>query len=146
MIFIGSDHAGFVLKEEIKKHLTKTNLEFKDFGCFSEVSVDYPKIARDVCTALVKTKKNKAILICGTGVGMSIVANKFLDVRAVCASDHFSVKYSRLHNDANVLCIGARVVAKFFAFELVDIFISTEFSKDRHEQRVKQINNMDYNI
>ena len=146
MIFIGSDHAGFSLKEEIKKHLTELNLEFKDFGCFSEASVDYPQIAKEVCTALVKTKNNKAILICGTGVGMSIVANKFLNVRAVCASDHFSVKHSRLHNDANVLCIGARVVAKFFAFELVDVFLSTNFSKGRHEGRVEQINNIDYNV
>ena len=143
MIFIGSDHAGFFLKEEIKKHLTEINLEFKDFGCFSKASVDYPKIAKEVCKALIKTKNNKAILICGTGVGMSIVANKFLNVRAVCASDHFSVKYSRLHNDANVLCIGSRVVAKFFALELVDIFITTNFSKGRHEERVKQIEVLD---
>ncbi len=144
MIFIGSDHAGFLLKEEIKKHLSENGLEFKDCGCFSKDAVDYPQIAKKVCKKLVATKNNKAILICGTGVGMSIVANKFLKVRAVCASDHFSVKYARLHNDANVLCIGARVVARFFAFELVDVFFATNFSGGRHEVRVKQIEMQDY--
>ena len=139
MIYLGCDHAGFFLKETIKSHFKKNNLNFKDFGCFSTKACDYPDIAKKVCFSLIEDKAKKAILVCGTGVGMSIVANKIKNIRAVCASGHFSVKNSRLHNNCNVLCLGARVVADFFALELVDLFIKTEFLKDRHLKRVEKI-------
>ena len=139
MIFIGSDHAGFDLKEEIKKYLDEKGISFKDMGCFNKNSCDYPDIAKSVCKELLEKKEGKAILVCGTGVGMSIVANKFLDIRAVCASDFYSVCYSRLHNDSNVLCLGARVVGVGVALELVDVFLNTNFEGGRHEKRVLKI-------
>lgn len=146
MIYIGSDHAGFFLKQDIMKYFKNTEKKFKDFGCYDNNSCNYTEIARDVCFNLVKNKEEKAILVCGTGVGMAIVANKFLNVRAVCASDHFSVKYSRLHNNANVLCLGARVVSSFFALELVELFLSTEFEGGRHKKRIEQIKTQSYNV
>ncbi len=138
MIYIGSDHAGFLLKEKIKIFLKQQKEEVKDFGCFSEESCDYPDIAKAVCLNL-KEEQNKAILVCGTGVGMAIVANKFSHVRAVCASEHYSVKFSRLHNNSNVLCIGARVVGEGVALELIDVFLKTNFERGRHEKRVEKI-------
>lgn len=135
MIYIGSDHAGFLLKEKVKDFLKQE--EVKDFGCFNENSCDYPDIAKAVCLNL--GKEDKAILVCGTGVGMAIVANKFSHVRAVCASEHYSVMFSRLHNNSNVLCIGARVVGEGTALELVDVFLKTEFERGRHEKRLEKI-------
>ena len=137
MVYLGSDHAGFFLKEEIKKNLTSKGTKFRDFGCFKEEFCDYPDIAKAVCKELYL--EDKAILICGTGVGMSIVANKFSHIRAVCASDHFSVKYSSLHNDANVLCLGARVIGVVFELELIEIFLNTSFEGGRHQKRVEKI-------
>lgn len=139
MIYIGSDHAGFCLKETVKNHFKKNNLSFKDFGCFSKESCDYPDIAKKVCFSLVEDKVEKAILICGTGVGMSIVANKIKNIRAACANNHYCAKYARLHNNCNVLCLGARVVSDAFALELVDLFITTNFLKERHLKRVEKI-------
>ena len=138
MIYIGSDHPGFNLKEEIKKHLSLKSIDFKDCGCYSAKTCDYPDIAKEVCKN-ISSKEEKAILVCGTGVGMSIVANKFPGVRAVCAFDSFSVKHSRLHNNANVFCIGARVVGVGVALELLDIFLETSFEGGRHERRVLKI-------
>ena len=142
MVFIGSDHAGFDLKEDIKKHLDEKGIFFKDMGCFNKNSCDYPDIAKGVCKELLEKKEGKAILVCGTGVGMSIVANKFLDIRAVCASDFYSVLYSRLHNDSNVLCLGARVIGAGVALELVDVFLNANFEGGRHKKRVLKINNV----
>ena len=139
MIYIGSDHAGFSLKEIVIQHLNSKKIIFKDCGCFSESSCDYPDIAKSVCMSFSDFTTDKAILICGTGVGMSIVANRFPKIRAVCASDCFSVKFSRLHNDSNVLCIGARVVAQGLALELIDIFLNTKFEAGRHKKRIDKI-------
>ena len=141
MIYIGSDHAGFCLKEIIKNHLKKNNLSFKDFGCFSKDSCDYPDIAKKVCFSLIEDRAQSAILVCGTGVGMSIVANKIKNIRAVCASNHFCVKHARLHNNCNVLCLGARVLGDALALELVDLFIATNFLKGRHLKKKKKIEN-----
>ncbi len=135
MIAIGCDHAGYPLKLEILKVLEKNNVEYTDMGCDGE-SCDYPLIAEKVGKAVADGEFEKGILVCGTGIGMSICANKIKGIRAAVASDHFSVKYTRLHNDANILCLGARVIGAGTAEELVDRFLNTEFEGGRHQIRV----------
>ena len=103
MLVIGSDHGGFLLKQEIKKHLEENKIEYIDVGCYDESSVDYPDIAKAACDKIVSGECQLGILICGTGIGISITANKVKGIRAACCSDCFSAKYTRLHNDANVL-------------------------------------------
>lgn len=140
MIAIGSDHAGFELKQAIKKHLDERKLEYEEFGCFSEESADYAIYAEKVANAVVSGKYEKGLLFCGTGVGISIAANKVKGIRACCCSDRFSAEATRLHNDANVLCLGGRVVSERKAIELVDLFLDTKFSgEERHQRRIDQI-------
>jgi len=139
MIALGCDHGGFELKESIKKHLDNNNVEYKDFGVYTCESVDYPNIAKTVCDAIISRECDKALLVCGTGIGMSIAANKMKGIRAACCSDSFSAKYTRLHNNANVLCLGGRVVGAGLATELVDLFINTEYEGGRHQIRLNQI-------
>lgn len=142
MIAIGCDHAGYPLKLEILKVLEKNNVEYKDMGCNGE-SCDYPLIAEKVGNAVAGGEFEKGILVCGTGIGMSICANKIKGIRAAVASDHFSVKYTRLHNDANVLCLGARVIGAGTAEELVELFLNTEFEGGRHQRRVDLITSLE---
>ena len=139
MIALGSDHGGFLLKEAIKQHLEEQGYEVKDFGCFSEDHIDYPTIAVPVAKAVVSGECERAILCCGTGLGMSIAANKVKGIRAACCSDYFSAKYTRAHNDANALCLGARVIGPGAALELVEVFLQTPFEGGRHQRRVDQI-------
>ncbi|MGN1418933.1 MAG: ribose 5-phosphate isomerase B [Acutalibacteraceae bacterium] len=139
MIALGADHGGFELKEAIKKHLEEKGIAYKDFGTFSTESVDYAKIAYKTCQSVVSGESEKAILCCGTGIGISMAANKVKGIRAACCSDYFSAKYTRLHNDANALCLGGRVVGAGLALELVDVFLETEFEGGRHQRRVDQI-------
>lgn len=139
MIALASDHGGYALKEAIKQHLTQRNIPYKDFGCFSEDSVDYPDMAKLACDAVVAGECEKALLFCGTGIGISMAANKVKGIRAACCSDYFSAKYTRLHNDANALCLGGRVVGPGLAVELVDVFLDTPFEGGRHENRVAKI-------
>ncbi|MFY9197967.1 MAG: ribose 5-phosphate isomerase B [Acutalibacteraceae bacterium] len=139
MIALGCDHGGFELKETIKVYLDNQNIEYKDFGVYNCGSVDYPSIAKTVCDCVVSGECEKALLFCGTGVGMSIAANKVKGIRAACCSDSFSAKYTRLHNDSNVLCLGGRVVGAGLATELADLFINTSFEGGRHQARVDQI-------
>jgi len=136
ILAIGSDHGGFELKEEVKKHLEKRGIEYKDFGCYSPESIDYPVIAEAVGKAIASGEYERGLLFCGTGVGISMAANKIKGIRAACCDDYFSVKHTRLHNDANILCMGGRVVGPGLACELVDIFIDTEFEGGRHARRV----------
>lgn len=137
---IGCDHGGFDIKNEIVQHLKERNIEFEDFGIYENKSVDYPDIAVKVANAVAGGDCDRGILVCGTGIGMSIAANKIHGIRAAVCSDHFSVKYTRLHNDANILCMGGRVIGPGTALELVDLFIDTEFSNgERHINRVKKI-------
>ena len=139
MIALGCDHAGFALKEKMKKVIEDLGLEYKDFGCYNENSVDYPVIAKDVCKSVTSGESEKGILICGTGVGMSIAANKVKGIRASLCGDTFSAKFTRLHNDSNVLCMGARVIGEGIAAEIVTTYLTTEFEGGRHERRVDLI-------
>ena len=139
MIAIGSDHGGYLLKEEIKKHLKENGYEFKDFGTDSTASCDYPVYAEKVCRAVQSGECEKGILICGTGIGMSMCANKCKGIRAAVCGDHFSAEFTRKHNNANVLCLGARVIGAGVAMQLVDIFLTTEYEGGRHEKRVEMM-------
>ena len=139
MIAIGSDHGGYLLKEEIKKHLKEKGYEFKDFGTDSTASCDYPVYAEKVCRAVQSGECEKGILICGTGIGMSMCANKCKGIRAAVCGDHFSAEFTRKHNNSNVLCLGARVIGAGVAMQLVDIFLTTEYEGGRHEKRVEMM-------
>ena len=139
MIALGADHGGYELKEEIKKHLDELGVAYKYFGTYSPESIDYAKIAFETCSHVVSGECEKAILCCGTGIGISMAANKVKGIRAACCSDYFSAKYTRLHNDANALCMGGRVLGAGLALEMVDVFLNTEFEGGRHQRRVDQI-------
>lgn len=139
MIALGADHGGYELKESIKKYLEEKGIEYKDFGTYTPESVDYAAIAQRTCLSVVNGECEKAVLCCGTGIGISMAANKVKGIRAACCSDYFSAKFTRLHNDANALCLGGRVVGAGLAIELVDVFLNTEFEGGRHQRRVDQI-------
>ena len=139
MLVLASDHAGFPLKEEIKKYLDSKGVEYIDCGTYSADSVDYAQFAQKACLKVTSGEADLGILCCGTGIGISMAANKVKGIRAACCSDYFSAKFTRLHNDANVLCMGARVIGGGLACELVDVFINTEFEGGRHQRRVDQI-------
>lgn len=140
MIGIGSDHGGFALKEAIKKHLEERGLEYKDFGTYSSASCDYPVYGRAVAKAVAAGECQLGILICGTGIGISITANKVPGVRAALCSDCFSAEATRLHNNANILALGARVLGEGLALKIVDTFLDTPFSNDeRHIRRISMI-------
>ena len=140
MIGIGSDHGGFALKEAIKKHLEERGLEYKDFGTYSSASCDYPVYGRAVAKAVAAGECQLGILICGTGIGISITANKVPGVRAALCSDCFSAEATRLHNNANILALGARVLGEGLALKIVDTFLDTPFSNDeRHIRRISRI-------
>lgn len=143
MLAIGCDHGGYKLKEELVSHLKKQGVEFKDFGTFDESSVDYPDIAKAVCNSIISGECENGVLVCGTGIGISIAANKHKGIRAAVCSDEFSAKFTRLHNDANVLCLGGRVIGPGLACELVDIFLNTEFEGGRHAVRVQKIHDIE---
>ena len=143
-IAIASDHAGYDLKEEIKKHLEDRGIEFIDFGTNNPTdSVNYPDFAHALCSSIQIGETERGILVCGTGIGMSMAANKHTGIRAACCSDTFSARLTRTHNDANVLCFGARVVGIGVATDLVDVFINTEFEGGRHTKRVEMLNALD---
>ena len=144
MIAIGSDHGGYALKQAIMAHLGKRGLAYKDFGTYSEASCDYPTyakaVAHAVANAVAHGECERGILICGTGIGVSITANKIPGIRAALCGDCFSAEATRLHNDANVLCMGARVVGEGLALKIADIFLDTPFSEDeRHKRRISMI-------
>ncbi|MBP3379181.1 MAG: ribose 5-phosphate isomerase B [Clostridia bacterium] len=139
-IAIGCDHGGFNLKKTIMEYLHKNDISYVDFGTYSTDSCDYPDIAEKVCDAIVSGECGGGILVCGTGIGMSIAANKVKGIRAACCSDTFSARLTRNHNDANVLCVGERVVGPGLALDLVEAFLSAEFEDGgRHTGRVAKI-------
>ena len=140
MIAIGSDHGGFALKQEIMKYLEKEGIEYKDYGCYSDKSCDYPVYGKAVAEAVAGGECEKGILICGTGIGISIVANKVPGIRAALCHDCFSAQATREHNDANILAMGGRVIGPGHALKVVDTFLHTEFSGDeRHIRRIQMI-------
>ena len=143
MIYIGSDHAGYCLKTQVLKYFKNNELKYMDIGCFEKMQCDYPDIAKEVCLKLLKDGyESRGILICGTGVGMAIAANKFEKIRAVVGFDYYSTKYARLHNDANVICFGGRVLGTEVALQLLELFLKTNFQKGRHMVRLEKICNM----
>ena len=138
-IIIGSDHAGFALKEACKVHLQKEGTwEIKDIGVFSRESSDYPRIAHRVAQAVSRNECSRGILICGSGIGMSMVANRYRGVRAALCHNLYCARLSRLHNDANVLAMGERVLGEGLALEILDVFLRTEFEGGRHQARIDQ--------
>ena len=139
MIALGSDHGGFELKREIANYLTERGIPFEDFGTHSPDSCDYPDMAVEPCEAVANGRCDQAILICGTGIGISMASNKIHGIRAAVCSDYFSAKYTRLHNDANVLCLGGRVVGPGLACELVEVFLNTPFEGGRHSGRIEKL-------
>ena len=139
MIAIGCDHGGFELAKKIMEHFDKNGIEYKNFGTYGGEAVDYPDIALPLSKSVAQGECEKGILVCGTGIGMSMAANKVKGIRAAVCTDHFSVKFTRLHNNANVLCLGGRVLGDLFALELVDIFLNTEYEGGRHQNRLDKI-------
>lgn len=140
MIALGCDHGGYELKQEIIKHLEGKGVAYKDYGTYTEESCDYPVYAKKVADAVLSKECELGILICGTGIGISITANKIKGIRAALCHDCFSAEATRLHNDANILALGGRVVGVGHALKIVDTFLDTPFSQDeRHIRRISQI-------
>jgi ribose 5-phosphate isomerase B len=139
MIAIGSDHGGYELKKQIIEHLHTQGLDVKDFGTCSCTSVDYPDYGQVVAEAVSNGEYEKAIIICGTGIGISISANKVPGIRAALCTDSFMARMSREHNDANILALGARVTGSGLALDIVDVFLNTDFLEGRHKIRVDKI-------
>jgi ribose 5-phosphate isomerase B len=141
-VAIASDHAGFVYKEKIKNFLRETGYEMEDFGTSSTESVDYPDYAHLVADAVSKEEFNRGILICGTGIGMSITANKHKGIRAAVCESAEAARFTRLHNDANILCLGARITPWDRVEEIIKIFLTTKFEGGRHAKRIQKIQNI----
>ena len=138
-VFIASDHAGFRLKEFVKEVLCAKGLEVCDLGPDSDLRVDYPDFAKKLCESVSANAESKGVLICGSGIGMSIAANRFNGIRAALCTDTYLAKMARAHNDANVLCMGERVIGQGEAEEIVFQFFSTEFEGGRHLERVRKL-------
>ena len=137
-ILIASDHGGYRLKTQIIEHLKEIGYSFEDFGCFNTESCDYPIYAQKVANEVANTD-NKGILVCGTGIGMSIAANKIKGIRAALCTDTYSAKMTRMHNDSNILCLGERVTGSGVAMDIVDTWLNTDFEGGRHLKRIEMI-------
>ena len=138
-IAVGCDHGGLEHKNAIAEHLKSEGFEVEDFGIYENKSVDYPEIALKVANSIKNGENELGILVCGTGIGLSLAANKVNGIRAAACSEHFSAKYTRLHNNSNILCLGGRVIGIGTALELCDIFVNTEFEGGRHQRRIDMI-------
>ena len=138
-VAIGCDHGGFDLKQKVIEYLKARDIEYKDFGIFIKEASDYPEIAKVISKEVASNKFDRGILICGTGIGMSIVANKTKGIRASLCPDTYSARVSRAHNNANILCLGARVVGEYLALDIVDIWLKTGFEGGRHKKRIDMI-------
>ena len=143
MIVIGADHGGVELKEKVKAYLKNKNIECMDYGTFTTDSVDYPLIAEKVANDVASGKYPFGLLFCGTGIGMSIAANKVNGIRAVCCADIKTLKFTRTHNNANILCLGGRIIDESTAIELVETFLNTEFEGGRHQRRIDEISDIE---
>ena len=142
-IVMASDHAGFDLKNTLVEQLKNDGYDVEDAGTYSKDSCDYPVFAEKACRYMLDGKAELCILVCGTGIGMSMAANKVKGIRAACCSDTYSAKYTRLHNDANVLCMGARVVGEGLAYEIAKVFLETEFEGGKHLRRINMIRDLE---
>ena len=138
-IALGSDHAGFELKEDLRAYLAELKIEALDLGTYSEESADYPDVAVKVAEKVSRGEVDRGLLICGTGIGMSIVANRFAGVRAALCHDLYTARISREHNNANILALGGRLMGKGLAREMLKVFLETEFQGGRHERRIRKI-------
>ena len=138
-VALAADHGGYELKEAIRKHLDEIGVAYKDFGSYTGEACDYPDMAEAACRAVVAGECDKALLFCGTGVGISMSANKIRGIRACCCSDAFSAEYTRRQNDANALCMGGRVVGPGLGIYLVDLFLNTPFEGGRHQRRIEKM-------
>lgn len=145
-IIIGCDHGGLELKKDIIDHLTKRGIEVTDVGTYTSDSCNYPDYAKALCKRIQSGEFERGVLVCGTGIGMSIAANKHRGIRAACCSDTFSARMTRMHNDANVLCLGGRVVGIGLAIDMVDLFVDTEFEGGRHSTRVGMLADIEKEI
>ena len=143
MLALGSDHGGFELKEHIKKYLDEKGVEYKDFGCYDESSVDYPDIAKAVCKSINDGESENGILVCGTGIGISIAANKIDGIRAAHCHDVYSAEMTRRHNNSNVICMGGRVIGRELAFKIIDAWLGAEFEGGRHQTRIDKIHELE---
>lgn len=144
MIAIASDHGGFAMKQWLCSHLTERGIPFEDLGCYSEESVDYPAYAEKLGKAVAAGQYERGVLVCGTGIGMSIAANKIEGVRAALCADCYSAAMAREHNDANVLCLGGRTLGTALAGKILDTWLDTPFSGlEKHARRIAQIGNLE---
>lgn len=144
MLVIASDHGGFAMKEQLCAHLRERGVDFEDAGCFSEESVDYPAYAEKVGKAVAAGVYERGVLVCGTGIGMSIAANKIPGIRAALCGDCYSAAMSREHNDANILCLGGRTLGTALAMRILDTWLDTPFSHaEKHSRRIAQIGALD---
>lgn len=139
MIALGADHGGYKLKEAIRNYLDAEKIEYKDFGTFDETSIDYAPIAAQVSHMIMDGKAEKGILCCGTGIGMSLAANKVHGIRAAVCATAYCAEFTRRHNDANILCLGGRVIDETQAVEFTKIFLNTAFEGGRHQRRIDEI-------
>ena len=142
-VAIACDHAGLPLKNELIRHLEQRNIPYTDLGTNEPASVDYPEYAHRLCFEIASGKSEKGVLVCGTGIGMCMAANKHKGIRAAVVSDTFSARMTRMHNDANVLCLGARVVGAGLACDIFDLFFDTPYEGGRHQRRVDMLNALD---
>ena len=143
MIALGCDHGGFAIKEAIKKYLDESGIEYNDFGCYSEESVDYPVYAKKVADAVASGECEKGVLCCGTGIGISIAANRVKGIRAAVVTNEFCAEMTRRHNDANIIAMGGRVISEEQAVKFTRIFLETPFDGDRHVKRVQMITDIE---
>ena len=143
MIALGCDHGGFAIKEAIKKYLDESGIEYNDFGCYSEESVDYPVYAKKVADAVASGECEKGVLCCGTGIGISIAANKVKGIRAAVVTNEFCAEMTRRYNDANIIAMGGRVISEEQAVKFTRIFLETPFDGDRHVKRVQMITDIE---
>lgn len=139
MIAVCCDHGGLSLKQEVLRHLKEKGLEYKDFGTNSPESCDYPDIVKPLCQAIQRGECDKGVIICGTGIGISMAANKMKGIRAALCHDSFSAEFTRRHNDSNIIAFGARVIGPGLALQLLDIFLNTPFEGGRHAVRVEKM-------
>lgn len=141
-VYVGSDHAGYGLKEFMKPYIARLGYEVVDSGCFSEESCDYPNFAHNVCKNVRNNAENLGILICGTGIGMSMAANRFKGIRAALCANEYQARMSKAHNDANVLCLGSRVIGQDLALSIIQVWLESEFEGGRHQRRVDLIESL----